>query len=217
MAKNGRMRARARGRKRTISPAERAAIRHVRWFVTRCMALGRGPAGLRARARARARAKKENPGRIAAGASSLQPLSADRSSLQSGLRRALVLSRRYAGHMAARLLVLLGIVLRAASRGVAGFLAVLMQRRVLVIGGVQRLLWWVALVLFVVGGRDLLSPYEGTLVEALPYFIVGFSLCALAILLASSRRIRWAALALGFGHGALGLLLWTVLQSQSQG
>ena len=214
MPKNGRMRARARGRKRVISPAERAAIRHVRWFVSRCMALGRGPAGLRARARARA---KENPGRIAAGAPSSQPLNADRSSLQSGLRRALVLSRRYAGHMAARLLVLLGIVLRAASRGVAGFLAVLMQRRVLVIGGVQRLLWWVALVLFVVGGRDLLSPYEGTLVEALPYFIVGFSLCALAILLASSRRIRWAALALGFGHGALGLLLWTVLQSQSQG
>lgn len=100
----------------------------------------------------------------------------------------------------------------ALGRGVKSFGRLLVARRVFVIGTFQRLLWWSALALFVIGGRDLLSPYDGTLVEALPYFIVGFSLCALAILMASSRRVRWAALALGFGHGALCLLLWTVIQ-----
>ncbi len=105
------------------------------------------------------------------------------------------------------------VVAGACGRGLMGFGRLLAARRVFVIGLVQRLLWWAALALFVLGGRDLLSPYEGTLVEALPYFIVGFALCALAILMASSRRIRWAALALGFGHGALCLLLWTVLQA----
>jgi len=173
------------------------------------MALGRSPGELRARA-------QKTSGRTPKkGAGSRAPFNnEDRSQLRSGLRRARVLSRRLAGQLAARLLVGLRLALRAASRGVVGLSGLLVQRRVLVIGGVQRLLWWVALALFVVGGRDLLSPYEGTLVEALPYFIVGFSLCALAILLASSRRIRWAALALGFGHGALGLLLWTVLERQ---
>jgi len=96
--------------------------------------------------------------------------------------------------------------------GAKGFARLLVAHRVFVIGTFQRLLWWAALALFFIGGRDLLSPYEGTLVEALPYFVVGFSLCALAILMASSRRVRWAALALGFGHGSLCLLLWTVLQ-----
>lgn len=208
MPKSGRMRARTRGRrKRAISPAEKAAIRHVRWFVSRCMALGRGPAELRARV-------QKTPGRMLGKSAGSRALREDRLQLQSGLRRAYVLSRRFAGQLAAHLLVGLRAALRAGSRGVVGLSGLLVQRRVLVIGGVQRLLWWVAFALFVVGGRDLLSPYEGTLVEALPYFIVGFSLCALAILLASSRRIRWAALALGFGHGALGLLLWTVLEHQ---
>jgi len=128
--------------------------------------------------------------------------------VESTLRRAWVLSRRGLRRFALALVVGVGVLGRFA----LGFMKMLGDRRVFVVGLLQRVLWWSALALFVVGGRDLLSPYQGTLVEALPYFIVGFALCALAILMASSRRIRWAALALGFGHGTLGLLLWTVLQ-----
>ena len=197
MPQSGRKRARARRRNRPASSAEQAAIRHVRWLVGRV--LGR-----------RRRAAK--PSAVGEGPAVAGPPGARRAAIESSLRRGSVLSKRLFGRLAAVLGTFARFIAGALGRGVTSFGRLLVARRVFVIGTFQRLLWWSALALFVIGGRDLLSPYDGTLVEALPYFIVGFSLCALAILMASSRRVRWAALALGFGHGALCLLLWTVIQ-----
>ncbi len=203
MPKSGRKRARARRRHRPASSAEQAAIRHVRWLVGRALSLG--SAGKAGKTERTALATEE---RAHAG-----PPGARRAAIESSLRRGSVLSRRVLGRLMRALTGFSRVAAATCGRGLVGFGHLLVARRVFVIGLFQRLLWWAALALFVVGGRDLLSPYEGTLVEALPYFIVGFALCALAILMASSRRIRWAALALGFGHGALCLLLWTVLQA----
>jgi hypothetical protein len=200
-----RPRKRARTRDRQLSPAQEAAIRHVRWLVQRAQSLGRAPLKARKAApRADTAPAPAPPSRASAG-----PIVARRRALESQLRRGWTLSRRALARAAAALALVAAFV----GRGLLTFARGLTRQRVLLLGILQRGLWWSALGLFLVGGRDLLRPYEGTLADALPYFIVGFALCALALLVANTRRIRWAALALGFGHGALGVLLWTVLQS----
>lgn len=109
-----------------------------------------------------------------------------------------------AGAAALRLTLLVGRAIRAIVRGVV-------DHRAGLLGLAHRALWWSALGLFLIGARGVIDPSAGSLTEVLPAFVVGFSLCAAAILLADTRRIRWAALTLGFGHGALGLLVWSVL------
>lgn len=204
MPERPRKRARTRGRQQ-LSPAQEAAIRHVRWLVQRAQSLGRAPfKARRAAGDGEVEAALAPPSRAAAG-----PPVARRRALESRLRRGWTLSRRALARAAAALALVAAFV----GRGLLAFGRGLARQRVLLLGLLQRGLWWSALALFLVGGRDLLRPYEGTLADALPYFIVGFALCALALLVADTRRIRWAALALGFGHGALGVLLWTVLQS----
>ena len=45
---------------------------------------------------------------------------------------------------------------------------------------------------------------------ALPVFALGLGLCALLLVLAAQARLRWAAFALGLGHGGLLTLVWVV-------
>lgn len=217
MSLDARNRARSRTRRdRPLPPAQAAAIRHVRWLVRRIRGLGQAPQALVGRLQRRGEAAEaEAPEALAASQAPRvrEPIAPRprRPSLvtlarpqATRLRALLVAAHRRLGPLFAAIVAGLVGGLGWLARGLVG-------QRHLLFGLAQRALWWSALALFVVGGRHLLSPYEGTLADALPYFIVGFSLCALAILLAATRRIRWAALALGFGHGALGLLLWTVL------
>ncbi|MEZ4385096.1 MAG: hypothetical protein R3A79_27450 [Nannocystaceae bacterium] len=199
---------RARTRGPQPSAAQQAAIRHVRWLVGRALNLGRAPLRAASGARARRVATPTTPDVTPPTRGEAGPLVARRRALGSRLRRAWTLSRRASLRVAGALCL----VAAHLSRGLLALGRGLALQRVALLGLLQRGLWWAALALFLVGGRDLLRPYDGTLADALPYFIVGFALCALALLVANTRRIRWAALALGFGHGALGVLLWTVLQ-----
>lgn len=107
----------------------------------------------------------------------------------------------------------LGRVAHGVVVGARAMAQALVAHRLFLLSLAHRALWWAALALFVIGARGLLDPAAGPIAAALPYFVIGFSLSAAAILIADTRRIRWAALALGFGHGALGLVVWGVLQS----
>ncbi|MCX4245284.1 hypothetical protein [Paraliomyxa miuraensis] len=74
----------------------------------------------------------------------------------------------------------------------------------------ERLAWWSALGLLVLGGRPVLG--EGPVPEpwlALAPFVAGLLLCALLRLTSSARQLRMAALWLGALHGTAAALVWT--------
>lgn len=77
----------------------------------------------------------------------------------------------------------------------------------------QRLLWWGALALLVLGGRAVLGldPLPSRWMVLAP-FVAGLAVCAM-LRLASHRRLRVAALALGSLHGAAAVLVWTAFGS----
>ncbi len=75
-----------------------------------------------------------------------------------------------------------------------------------------RALWWTALALLFLGGRALVEIHEAApfVQQALPVFLTGLALCAFLLVVASPARLRWAAFALGLGHGGLLALVWVV-------
>ena len=75
-----------------------------------------------------------------------------------------------------------------------------------------RALWWTALALLLLGGRALVEIHDAApfVQQALPVFLTGLALCAFLLVVASPARLRWAAFALGLGHGGLLALVWVV-------
>jgi len=75
-----------------------------------------------------------------------------------------------------------------------------------------RALWWTALALLLLGGRALVEIHDAApfVQQALPMFLTGLALCAFLLVVASPARLRWAAFALGLGHGGLLALVWVV-------
>ena len=88
----------------------------------------------------------------------------------------------------------------------------LQRHQSLLLGLFTRALWWTALVLLFLGGRALVEIHERNpfLEAALPSLLAGLALCAFLLLFASQARMRWAAFALGLGHGGLLALVWVV-------
>lgn len=88
----------------------------------------------------------------------------------------------------------------------------LQRHQAVLLGLFTRALWWTALVLLFLGGRALVEIHERNpfLEAALPSLLAGLALCAALLLFASQARMRWAAFALGLGHGGLLALVWVV-------
>jgi hypothetical protein len=75
-----------------------------------------------------------------------------------------------------------------------------------------RAMWWTALALLFLGGRALVEIHDHApfVQQALPVFLSGLAMCAFLLIVASPARLRWAAFALGIGHGGLLALVWVV-------
>ena len=75
-----------------------------------------------------------------------------------------------------------------------------------------RAMWWTALALLFLGGRALVEIHDHApfVQQALPVFLSGLAMCAFLLVVASPARLRWAAFALGLGHGGLLALVWVV-------
>jgi len=91
---------------------------------------------------------------------------------------------------------------RSAGRHRAGVAAVL-----------TRLLWWGAVAILVVAGREL---FDGVAVgetetRALVLACTGLVASCVVLVIAFERRLRWAAFGLGLGHACLALLAWAAL------
>jgi hypothetical protein len=88
----------------------------------------------------------------------------------------------------------------------------LQRHRAVLLALFARALWWTALALLFLGGRALVEIHErAPFVEAaLPVLLTGLVLCAFLLLFARHARMRWAAFALGLGHGGLLALVWVV-------
>jgi len=128
------------------------------------------------------------------------------------LRPLLRLLGRFFAAIGAATLWLLGGLARGSTivgDRIAGALA---RHQALLLALFTRALWWTALVLLFLGGRALVEIHERSpfLATALPSLLAGLALCAFLLLFASQARMRWAAFALGLGHGGLLALVWVV-------
>lgn len=90
--------------------------------------------------------------------------------------------------------------------------AFLWARRTILRALALRGAWWGALALLWFGGRALLDLQVPLAQDALPLFLVGLALC-LPLFFAGAARLRWAGFALGAGHAALAVLVWTITTS----
>lgn len=84
-------------------------------------------------------------------------------------------------------------------------------RGVIAVG--TRLVWWGALAVLVIAGREL---FEGPAVgqselRALVFACAGLVASCLVLLVGLERRVRWAAFGLGLGHASLAMLAWAAL------
>jgi Na+-translocating ferredoxin:NAD+ oxidoreductase RnfA subunit len=72
----------------------------------------------------------------------------------------------------------------------------------------HRVAFWSALLLLFVVGRERLSGFASDPImnRGVLCFAVGLGLCVFVLVFAPERRMRIAALALGFAHGALAIL-----------
>ena len=86
------------------------------------------------------------------------------------------------------------------------------RHRGALLGLLLRGAWWGSLALLLLGGRAVLELHDHAPLDqaALPVFALGLGLCALLLVLAAQARLRWAAFALGLGHGGLLTLVWVV-------
>lgn len=85
----------------------------------------------------------------------------------------------------------------------------LWQRRAMLAGLALRAAWWGALALLWLGGRALVDLQAPLADAALPLFLLGLGLC-LPLFFARAARLRWGGLALGLGHAALAIAVWTI-------
>ncbi len=100
-----------------------------------------------------------------------------------------------------------------------------LRRRLALLAVATRVVWWVALFAWVQTAVVLLGPpgtggdrgsdlaalataHGDAFAAARVSFVIGAIACALIVLLASSRRMRWAGGALGSMHGASAVVLW---------
>ncbi|MEZ4429006.1 MAG: hypothetical protein R3A51_15120 [Nannocystaceae bacterium] len=111
--------------------------------------------------------------------------------------------RRVAARLGPGLAVLVS-PLRSLGRGVR-------RRRATLWAITQRLAWWTALALIGIGGAALVDLEQAPERAALPLFVVGLVICAALLLVAAAPRLRWAAFALGVGHGSLALVTVSVI------
>ena len=90
-----------------------------------------------------------------------------------------------------------------------------MAHRSIVVGLGVRVAWWSALALLLWGSRTLVSLQPG--VDGIPQeaalnaFIGGLALCAVGVMLAPSRSVRWLSSAQGLMHAWCGLVTWIAL------
>lgn len=85
----------------------------------------------------------------------------------------------------------------------------LWQRRAAIGALALRASWWGALALLWLGGRALVDLQAPLAEAALPLFVLGLGLC-LPLFFAQAARLRWGGLALGLGHAALAIAVWTI-------
>lgn len=223
------------GNRRRRPPAQAAARRHTRFLLAQVRRLGAALVRLPQRLRARLAGRislRDTFGRVRTSVGergrALAPV-AQRTFADLGKRvghgaTAGGRGLRVFGRHAAIGMRRLGVLLRLAGRGllrgllrlaeVTGRLTVatggfLWRHRVHLLALGARVLWWGALALLAYGGRALLAVDAPLAAAALPLFILGVGLC-LPLFFAHAARIRWAGLALGFGHAALAVLVWTL-------
>ncbi len=84
------------------------------------------------------------------------------------------------------------------------------HRRVLVAFGV-RVAFWGALALWLTTATTVVGGAPLDLDLALQRFVMGAAICAVAVLLAVARHVRWASWALGSLHGASATVLWLLV------
>ena len=86
------------------------------------------------------------------------------------------------------------------------------QRRAGVVAVCARLLWWGAVAVLVLAGRELFGGPAAGHAETRALFLAGAGLLASCfVLVALERRLRWAAFGLGLGHASVAMLAWAAL------
>lgn len=108
------------------------------------------------------------------------------------------------GALLRRVAIAVGVGLRALARRAAA------HRRLLLAIGV-RVAFWSALALWVTTASTVVGGAPLDLHLALQHFVVGAAICAVAVLLAVARHVRWASWALGSLHGASATVLWLLV------
>jgi hypothetical protein len=98
---------------------------------------------------------------------------------------------------------------RASARLALTFARAVWHHRAAVGAVAQRLAWWGALALLWFGGRALIAQSTSLIDAAFPLFLAGLALC-LPLFFARAARLRWSGLALGLGHAALAVTVWTL-------
>jgi hypothetical protein len=127
--------------------------------------------------------------------------------------RALHWARPRLARAARRSVPAIGRAGRAVGRGLARVGTLARRRRVVLVALACRAAWWSALALLVGAGAALLGFTVETVDDTLWHpFALGLSLCAVVVLVARERHLRWLSTVLGTSHAVLGLLAFGALQ-----